>query len=105
MGAGLGKTTGWVHRLSLMKRGVQMLNGVEYMRVDDEGLHIRYQDKTQCLPVDNVILCAGQEPYRPLKTQLAEHGINAHVIGGADVAAELDARRAIEQGMKTAYQI
>ncbi|MBN6365445.1 FAD-dependent oxidoreductase [Providencia rettgeri] len=105
VGAGLGKTTGWVHRLSLMKRGVQMLNGVEYMRVDDEGLHIRYQDKTQCLPVDNVILCAGQEPYRPLKTQLAEHGINAHVIGGADVAAELDARRAIEQGMKTAYQI
>ncbi|WP_273826734.1 NADPH-dependent 2,4-dienoyl-CoA reductase [Providencia rettgeri] len=105
VGAGLGKTTGWVHRLSLMKRGVKMLNGVEYMRVDDEGLHIRYQDKTQCLPVDNVVLCAGQEPYRPLKIQLAEHGIDAHVIGGADVAAELDARRAIEQGMKIAYQL
>ncbi|HGN1704274.1 TPA: FAD-dependent oxidoreductase [Providencia rettgeri] len=105
VGSGLGKTTGWVHRLSLMKRGVQMLNGVEYMRVDDEGLHIRYQDKTQCLPVDNVILCAGQEPYRPLKSQLAERGINAYVIGGADVAAELDARRAIEQGMKIAYQL
>ena len=105
VGAGLGKTTGWVHRLSLMKRGVKMLNGVEYMRVDDEGLHIRYQDKTQCLPVDNVVLCAGQEPYRPLKIQLAEHGIDAHVIGGADVAAELDARRAIEQGMKIAYKL
>ncbi|MEQ4675005.1 NADPH-dependent 2,4-dienoyl-CoA reductase [Providencia vermicola] len=105
VGAGLGKTTGWVHRLSLMKRGVKMLNGVEYMRVDDDGLHIRYQDKTQCLPVDNVVLCAGQEPYRPLKIQLAEHGIDAHVIGGADVAAELDARRAIEQGMKVAYQL
>ncbi|EMM5118050.1 TPA: NADPH-dependent 2,4-dienoyl-CoA reductase [Providencia stuartii] len=105
VGAGLGKTTGWVHRLSLMKRGVQMFNGVEYMRVDDDGLHIRYQDKIHCLPVDNVILCAGQEPYHPLKEPLAEHGIQAHVIGGADVAAELDARRAIEQGMKVAYQL
>lgn len=105
VGANLGKTTGWVHRLSLMKRGVKMLNGVEYMRVDDNGLHIRYQDKIQCLPVDNVILCAGQEPYRPLKIQLAKLGINAHVIGGADIAAELDARRAIEQGMKIAYQL
>lgn len=105
VGAGLGKTTGWVHRLSLMKRGVQMLNAVEYMRVDDEGLHIRHQDKIQCLPVDNVILCTGQEPYRPLKDQLAQRGINAYVIGGADVAAELDARRAIEQGMQIAYQL
>ncbi|WP_272690297.1 NADPH-dependent 2,4-dienoyl-CoA reductase [Providencia sp. PROV152] len=105
VGAGLGKTTGWVHRLSLMKRGVQMFNGVEYMRVDDEGLHIRYQDKLHCLPVDNVILCAGQEPYHPLKESLVEQGIQAYVIGGADVAAELDARRAIEQGMKVAYQI
>lgn len=105
VGAGLGKTTGWVHRLSLMKRGVQMLNAVEYMRVDDDGLHIRHQEKMQCLPVDNVILCAGQEPYRPLKDQLAARGINAHVIGGADIAAELDARRAIEQGMQVAYQL
>ncbi len=105
VGAGLGKTTGWVHRLSLMKRGVQMLNAVEYMRVDDDGLHIRHQEKMQCLPVDNVILCAGQEPYRPLKDQLAVRGINAHVIGGADIAAELDARRAIEQGMQVAYQL
>ncbi len=105
MGAGLGKTTGWVHRLSLMKRGVQMLNAVEYMRVDDDGLHIRHQEKMQCLPVDNVILCAGQESYRPLKDQLAARGINAHVIGGADIAAELDARRAIEQGMQVAYQL
>ncbi|NIH23821.1 NADPH-dependent 2,4-dienoyl-CoA reductase [Providencia heimbachae] len=105
VGAGLGKTTGWVHRLSLMKRGVQMLNAVEYMRVDDDGLHIRHQEKMQCLPVDNVILCAGQESYRPLKDQLAARGINAHVIGGADIAAELDARRAIEQGMQVAYQL
>lgn len=105
VGAGLGKTTGWVHRLSLMKRGVQMFNGVEYMNVDDDGLHIRYQDENICLAVDNVILCAGQEPYRPLKEQLEEVGIHPHVIGGADVAAELDARRAIEQGMKVAYQL
>ncbi|MEX9948175.1 FAD-dependent oxidoreductase [Providencia alcalifaciens] len=105
VGAGLGKTTGWVHRLSLMKRGVQMFNGVEYMNVDDDGLHIRYQDENICLAVDNVILCAGQEPYRPLKEQLEEIGIHPHVIGGADVAAELDARRAIEQGMKVAYQL
>ncbi|MGM0936662.1 MAG: FAD-dependent oxidoreductase [Pseudomonadota bacterium] len=105
VGAGLGKTTGWVHRLSLMKRGVQMLNSVEYMSVDDDGLHIRHQDQVRCLPVDNVILCAGQEPYRPLKEQLSQRGINAYVIGGADVAAELDARRAIEQGMQVAYQL
>ncbi|MCW2257798.1 2,4-dienoyl-CoA reductase (NADPH2) [Providencia alcalifaciens] len=105
VGAGLGKTTGWVHRLSLMKRGVQMLNSVEYMRVDDEGLHIRHQDKQYCLPVDNVILCAGQDPYHPLRDSLAQQGIQAHVIGGADVATELDARRAIEQGMQVAYQI
>ncbi|HHR6037624.1 TPA: FAD-dependent oxidoreductase [Providencia alcalifaciens] len=105
VGAGLGKTTGWVHRLSLMKRGVEMFNGVEYMNVDDDGLHIRYQDKNLCLAVDNIILCAGQEPYRPLKQQLEEIGIHPYVIGGADVAAELDARRAIEQGMKVAYQL
>ena len=105
VGAGLGKTTGWVHRLSLMKRGVEMFNGVEYMNVDDDGLHIRYQDENLCLAVDNIILCAGQEPYRPLKQQLEESGIHPYVIGGADVAAELDARRAIEQGMKVAYQL
>lgn len=105
VGAGLGKTTGWVHRLSLMKRGVEMFNGVEYMNVDDDGLHIRYQDENLCLAVDNIILCAGQEPYRPLKQQLEEIGIHPYVIGGADVAAELDARRAIEQGMKVAYQL
>ncbi|HHR6141820.1 FAD-dependent oxidoreductase [Providencia alcalifaciens] len=105
VGAGLGKTTGWVHRLSLMKRGVEMFNGVEYMNVDDDGLHIRYQDENLCLAVDNIILCAGQEPYRPLKQELEEIGIHPYVIGGADVAAELDARRAIEQGMKVAYQL
>ncbi|EUD12585.1 NADPH-dependent 2,4-dienoyl-CoA reductase [Providencia alcalifaciens] len=105
VGAGLGKTTGWVHRLSLMKRGVEIFNGVEYMNVDDDGLHIRYQDENLCLAVDNIILCAGQEPYRPLKQELEEIGIHPYVIGGADVAAELDARRAIEQGMKVAYQL
>lgn len=88
-----------------MKRGVKMFNGVEYMRVDDQGLHIRYQDENICLPVDNVVLCAGQEPYRSLQKQLEERGIHPHVIGGADIAAELDARRAIEQGMKIAYSL
>ncbi|MDI9239061.1 NADPH-dependent 2,4-dienoyl-CoA reductase [Lysobacter sp. LF1] len=101
-GARLGKTTGWIHRATLKARHVRMLGGVEYVGVDDEGLHVRVDGSEQTLPVDHVVVCAGQEPYRPLADALAQRGITAHVIGGADVAAELDARRAIAQGSRLA---
>ena len=103
-GAQLGKTTGWIHKLALEKRGVEMLNGVEYLKIDDEGLHIRQEHKMLCLAVDNVIICAGQESYRPLQSQLEQQGIAVSVIGGAELATELDARRAIAQGMQLAYR-
>ncbi len=103
-GAQLGKTTGWIHRLTLQKRGIEMLNGVEYLKIDDQGLHIRQDQQTHCLAVDNVIICAGQESYRPLQEQLEQQGIPVSVIGGAELATELDARRAIAQGMHLAYQ-
>ncbi len=101
-GAGLGKTTGWIHRTSLKQFGVKMLSGVSYERIDDEGLHIRIDDKAQCLDVDNVIICAGQIPNRDLAEALQAKGIETHLIGGADVAAELDAKRAIDQGTRLA---
>ncbi len=103
-GAQLGKTTGWIHRLTLQKRGIEMINGIEYLKIDDQGLHIRQDQQTRCLAVDNVIICAGQESYRPLQEQLEQQGIPVSVIGGAELATELDARRAIAQGMHLAYQ-
>ncbi|MDE3723466.1 NADPH-dependent 2,4-dienoyl-CoA reductase [Nocardiopsis sp. N85] len=102
VGAGLGKTTGWIHRLELRHRGVEMLAGVEYTRVDDEGLHIVVAGEPRVLEVDTVVLCAGQDPRRDLLDGLAERGVTAHLIGGADVAAELDAKRAIDQGTRLA---
>lgn len=104
-GARLGKTTGWIHRATLKAKRVRMLGGVEYLGMDDEGFHVRVDDSTQTLPVDHVVVCAGQEPYRPLSTELAQRGITAHVIGGADVAAELDAKRAIAQGSQLAASL
>jgi 2,4-dienoyl-CoA reductase (NADPH2) len=104
-GKGLGKTTGWVHRLSLRKRGVKMLAGVEYLRIDDAGLHIRQDEDEKLLEVDNVIICAGQEPRRDLQEPLQQAGKTVHLIGGADVAAELDAKRAIRQGTELAAGI
>jgi 2,4-dienoyl-CoA reductase (NADPH2) len=101
-GAGLGKTTGWIHRTSLKNFGVQMLSGVSYERIDDEGLHIRIDDQARCLAVDNIVICAGQLPNRALAGELEPLGIRTHLIGGADVAAELDAKRAIEQGTRVA---
>ncbi len=101
-GAGLGKTTGWIHRTSLKKFGVEMLSGVIYDRIDDRGLHIRNGDAEHCLEVDNIIICAGQVPNRQLADALGEAGIRTHLIGGADVAAELDAKRAIDQGTRLA---
>lgn len=102
VGKGLGKTTGWIHRSSLQRKSVQMMPGVEYVRIDDEGLHIIVDDTPRCLAVDNVILCAGQEPLRDLQTGLLAKNIKTHLIGGADVAAELDAKRAIRQGAELA---
>ncbi|MGT3242783.1 oxidoreductase [Yersinia enterocolitica] len=105
VGEGLGKTTGWIHRTSLAMRGVKMLNSVSYESIDDEGLHIIRAEQARCLPVDTIIICAGQEPRRELHQPLLEMGKTVHLIGGADVAAELDARRAIEQGTRLALAI
>jgi 2,4-dienoyl-CoA reductase (NADPH2) len=102
---GPGKTTGWIHRADLAKRRVQMIPSVQYDRIDDEGLHVRVGDTPQRLDVDHIILCAGQEPNRELQADLVAAGINFHLIGGADVAAELDARRAINQGVRLAAVI
>ena len=104
-GARLGKTTGWIHRATLKAKEVRMLGGVEYLGVDDEGLHIRADGTARLLAVDNVVICAGQEPRRDLFDVLRSAGIGAHLIGGADVAAELDAKRAIAQGTRLAMRL
>jgi 2,4-dienoyl-CoA reductase (NADPH2) len=105
VGSGLGKTSGWAHRASLQKKGVEMLSGVNYLKVDDAGLWISINNEERCLAVDNVVICAGQEPLRALQQGLVERGQRVHLIGGADVAAELDAKRAIRQGAELAAQI
>ncbi|MFB7939770.1 FAD-dependent oxidoreductase [Streptomyces sp. NPDC056049] len=102
VGAGLGKTTGWIHRTELKHRGVAMVAGVSYDRIDDEGLHLSIDGERQVLPVDTIVLCSGQEPQRSLYEELVAAGRPAHLIGGADVAAELDAKRAIDQGTRLA---
>ncbi len=104
-GKGLGKTTGWVHRMSLRKRGVKMLAGVQYKRIDEFGLHIEHDGENKLLEVDHVIMCAGQLPRRDLQDPLQSAGVKVHLIGGADVAAELDAKRAIKQGSELAAVI
>ncbi|AND68579.1 2,4-dienoyl-CoA reductase [Dyella thiooxydans] len=104
-GARLNKTTGWVHRATLKSKQVQMLGGVAYDRLDDQGLHISVAGKPTVLPVDHVVVCAGQEPFRPLADSLSASGMTTHVIGGADVAAELDAKRAIDQGTRLAASL
>ena len=105
VGDQLGKTTGWIHRTSLKAKRVGMTPGVQYQKIDDAGLHIRVGDQEQVLAVDNVILCAGQEPQRELYGALQAAGCSVHLIGGADVAAELDAKRAISQGTRLAATI
>lgn len=105
VGAGLGKTSGWVHRNTLKKKGVEMLNAVTYKRIVAEGIEIERNGQTQLLQVDNVIICAGQLPKRPLQSELDALGCRTYVIGGADVAAELDAKRAIRQGAELAARI
>ncbi|MEU8509955.1 NADPH-dependent 2,4-dienoyl-CoA reductase [Kitasatospora sp. NPDC048722] len=102
VGAGLGKTTGWIHRTELKHRGVKMVAGVTYDLIDDAGLHVTIDGERQLLPVDTVVLCTGQEPRRDLDAELRALGRTPHLIGGADVAAELDAKRAIKQGTELA---
>lgn len=96
-GAGLGKTTGWIHRASLRMKQVEMLAGVHYEQIDDLGLHVRVDDQPRLLTVDNVVLCTGQEPLCDLRAPLEAAGVTTHLIGGADRAVELDAERAIRQ--------
>ncbi|WP_312233325.1 NADPH-dependent 2,4-dienoyl-CoA reductase [Stutzerimonas nitrititolerans] len=106
VGNGLGKTTGWIHRTGLKNKQVQMISAVEYLKVDDEGLHLRIAEgEPQVLPVDTVIVCAGQDPLRELQAELEQAGLPVHLVGGADVAAELDAKRAINQGSRLAAQL
>ncbi len=97
VGRGLGKTTGWTHRLSLARRDVKMINGVQYLKIDDDGLHIAIDGRPQLLPVDTVIVCAGQVPLRTLYDELQDSGLQLSLVGGACEAAELDAKRAISQ--------
>ena len=104
-GKRLGKTTGWIHRATLKMKDVEFLGGVNYEKIDDEGLHVSFgeaRENPTLVPADTIVLCAGQVSERSLADELAERGITAHVIGGADVAAELDAKRAINQGTRLA---
>jgi 2,4-dienoyl-CoA reductase (NADPH2) len=103
LGANLGKTTGWIHRATLKMNNVRMIGDVNYERIDDDGLLITYGEKherPEWIDVDNIVLCAGQLPQRELEDPLASAGIPTHVIGGADVATELDAKCAIDQGSR-----
>ena len=104
-GSRLGKTTGWIHRSSLRRQGVQMLADVGYQRIDDQGLHITVQGQPRVLEVDHVIVCAGQEPLRDLVEPLRQRGLPVQLIGGADEARELDAKRAIEQASRLAASV
>jgi 2,4-dienoyl-CoA reductase (NADPH2) len=104
-GKNLGATTGWAIRMELARRGVTVLTGVSYQRIDDQGLHILHEGQLKLLEVDHVVLCAGQEPVNALRAELAAQGIGAALIGGAEHAEEIDALRAMEQGMKVAYSL
>lgn len=110
LGAGLGKTTGWIHRTELVKRGVQMISGVEYEKIDDSGLHVRIAGESRVIEVDSIVLCTGQDSRRGLADELtavlgADTHIGIHLIGGADLARELDAKRAIDQGTRLAARL
>ncbi|GAB3947232.1 NADPH-dependent 2,4-dienoyl-CoA reductase [Kribbella albertanoniae] len=108
IGAGLGKTTGWVHRAALKNKQVEQLRGVNYERIDDEGLHLTFgpqHEKPRVLAVDTIVVCAGQESVRDLADTLTTSGRPVHIIGGADLAAELDAKRAIDQATRLALTL
>ncbi|MDO9354934.1 MAG: FAD-dependent oxidoreductase [Solirubrobacteraceae bacterium] len=104
VGGGLGKTSGWVHRAALQHRAVEMIAGASYTRIDDDGLHFSVdgEEGTRVIDVDHVVICAGQEPRRDLHDALVAAGVTTHLVGGADVAAELDAKRAIQQASELA---
>ncbi|WP_406271583.1 NADPH-dependent 2,4-dienoyl-CoA reductase [Nocardia sp. NBC_00881] len=107
-GKDLGKTSGWVHRAALKAKGVEQIGGVNYERIDDHGLHVSFgakRERPQLIPVDNVVVCAGQESVRDLVAPLRAADVNVHLIGGADLAAELDAKRAIDQGTRLAARL
>ena len=104
-GGNLGKTTGWIHRSTLKKKNVQFINRVEYTKIDDVGLHYIQNEEAKILEVDSIVICAGQLPFKELLSPLEEANVKVHVIGGADVAAELDAKRAINQGCRLAAEI
>jgi 2,4-dienoyl-CoA reductase (NADPH2) len=107
-GKGLGRTTGWIHRAALRMKRVEMIGGANYERIDARGLHVSFgerHEKPTLLEVDTIVLCAGQEPNRELADSLRSAGLSVHLIGGADVATELDAKRAIEQGIRLATRL
>ncbi|MCB5194793.1 NADPH-dependent 2,4-dienoyl-CoA reductase [Deefgea salmonis] len=104
-GAGPGRTTGWIHRIGLQRSGVHLWGGVEYLKIDDAGLHVRHDGVEKCLPVEQIIVCAGQESVSDLFTQLQALQQSVYLIGGALEAGELDAKRAIEQGFKLALTL
>ncbi len=104
-GKGLGRTTGWIHRASLIMKGVKHMANVTYLKVDDAGFHVSIKDEVQILPVDHVVICAGQEPLRDLHQGLLDAGQKVHLVGGADVAAQLDAKRAIKQASELVASI
>lgn len=104
-GANLGKTTGWIHRTNLKGHGVHLWSGIQYHKIDDQGLHLNHNGQDLVLDVDHVVICAGQLPNQRLVEPLKERGMSVHVIGGADVAAELDAKRAIDQATRVAASL
>ena len=105
LGKTLGRTTGWTHRLTLTRRGVQMVGGVEYLKIDDAGLHTRVGGEPRLFEADTIIVCAGQTPLRAVYDTLQAGGVRAHLVGGAFEAVELDAKRAIDQASRLAAEI
>ena len=105
LGAKLGKTTGWVHRSTLKTKKVEMISSVQYQKIDDAGLHITVNGEYRLLEVDNVVICAGQVPLRKMFDELKAAGVSVNLIGGADEASELDAKRAINQGARMAAAV
>ena len=104
-GGNLGKTTGWIHRTNLKKKKVNFIGEVQYTKIDDQGLHYTQNEEAKVLEVDNIVICAGQTPLKELLEPLEAKGMKVHVIGGADIAAELDAKRAIDQGSRLAAKL
>ena len=104
-GVSLGVSTGWILRSSLAKRGVKIIAGVIYERIDDRGLHVLVDGKPQLIEADTVVICAGQDSNRSLFDELKALGIEVHIIGGAKEAAELDAMRAVDEGVRIAQAL